>query len=95
MPLPDQPGAQQLVGIAAVSLGAAGADGDAPVAARLVDHPVWHADRGNSPQELAGNGVDVADIAAQPDGAAAGGGVPDVIEPGLIASVMQRGECVL
>ena len=87
-----QPGADEVVGVAAVGLGAAGAGGDAPVAARLVDHPVRHADRGDGAQELTGRGVDVADVAAEPDGAGAGGGVPDVIEPGVISGVMQRSE---
>ncbi len=40
----DEPGADELVGVAAVGLGAAGAGGGAPVAARLVDHPVRHPD---------------------------------------------------
>ena len=62
----DEPGADELVGVAAVGLGAAGAGGGAAVAARLVDHPVRHADRGDGAQELAGGGVDVADVAAQP-----------------------------
>ena len=56
----DEPGAEELVGVAAVGLGAAGADGGAAVAARLVDHPVGHADRGDGAQEFAGGGVDVA-----------------------------------
>ena len=88
----DEPGADEVVGVAAVGLGAAGAGGGAPVAARLVDHPVRHADRGDGAQELAGGGVDVADVAAQPDGAGAGGGVPDVIEPGVVSGVVQPGE---
>ena len=82
-----QPGADELVGVAAVGLGAAGAGGGAPVPARLVDHAVRHADRGDGAQELAGGRVDVADVAAQPDGAGAGGGVPDVIEPGAVPGV--------
>ena len=91
----DESGADELVGVAAVGLGAAGADGGAAVAARLVDHPVRHAERGDGAQELAGGGVDVADVAAQPDGAGAGGGVPDVIEPGVISGVSAaRRRCV-
>ena len=93
MPLPPiEPGADEVVGVAAVGLGAAGADGDAPVAAWLVDHPVRHADRGDGAQQLAGGGVDVADVAAQPDRAGAGGGGPDVIEPGVVSGVVQSGE---
>ena len=88
----DEPGADEVVGVAAVGLGAAGAGGGAPVAARLVDHPVRHADGGDGAQELAGGGVDVADVAAQPDGAGAGGGGPDVIEPGVVSGVVQPGE---
>ena len=91
----DEPGADDVVGVAAVGLGAAGAGGGAPVAAGLVDHPVGHADRGDGAQELAGHGVDVLDVAAQPDGAGAGGGVPDVIEPGVVSGVVQSGEYAL
>ena len=91
----DEPGADELVGVAAVGFGAAGAGGGAAVAARLVDHPVRHADRGDGAQELAGGGVDVADVAAQPDGAGAGGGVPDVTEPGVVSGVVQPGEDAL
>ena len=81
----DEPGADELVGVAAVGFGAAGAGGGAAVAARLVDHPVRHADRGDSAQELAGRGVDVADVATQTDGAGAGGGVPDMTEPAVVS----------
>src|SRR6185312_6139850 len=91
----DEPGADELVGVAAVGFGAAGAGGGAAVAARLVDHPVWHAEGGDGAQELAGGGVDVADVAAQLDGAGAGGGVPDVTEPGVVSGVMQPGEDAL
>ena len=88
----DESGADELVGVAAVGFGAAGAGGGAAVAARLVDHPVRHAEGGDGAQELAGGGVDVADVAAQLDGAGAGGGVPDVTEPGVISGVVQPGE---
>ena len=64
----DEPGAEEVVGVAAVGLGAAGAGGGAPVPACLVDGPVGHADRGDGAQQLAGRGVDVLDVAAQPDG---------------------------
>ena len=87
-----QPGADELVGVAPVGLGAAGAGGGAPVPARLVDHAVRHADRGDGAQELAGGRVDVLDVAAQPDGAGTGGGVPDVIEPGVVSGGVQPGE---
>ena len=59
-----QPGADELVSIAAVGFGAAGAGGDTPVAAGLVDHAVRHPQGGDGAQELAGGGVDVADVAA-------------------------------
>ena len=81
----DESGADELVGVTAVGLGAAGAGGGAAVAARLVDHPVRHAEGGDGAQELAGGGVDVADVAAQPDRAGADGGVPDVTEPGVVS----------
>jgi hypothetical protein len=87
-----QPGADDVVGVAAVGLGAAGADGDAPVAAGFVDHPVRHADRGNGSQELSGGRVDVLDVTVQPDRAGAGGGRPDVTEPGVVSGVMQPGK---
>ena len=87
----DEPGADELEGVAAVGLGAAGAGGGAAVPARLVDRPVRHADRGDGAQQLAGGGVDVADVAAQPDRAGASGGVPDVIEPGVVSGVVQSG----
>jgi hypothetical protein len=37
----------------------------------------------------------VADVAAQPDRAGTGGGVPDVIEPGLVPGMVQPGEDAL
>ena len=83
----DEPGADEVVGVTAVGLGAAGAGGGAPVSACLVDRPVRHADRGDGAQQFAGGRVDVLDVAAQPDGAGAGGGVPDVIEPGVVSGV--------
>jgi hypothetical protein len=55
---------------------------------RPVDRPVRHAQGGNGAQELPGSRVDVADAAAQPDGAGAGGGVPDVVEPGVVSGVV-------
>ena len=87
-----QPGADEVVGVAAVGFGAAGAGGGAAVAAGLVDHPVRHAEGGDGAQQLPGGRVDVADVAAQPDGAGAGGGGPDVIEPGLVSGVVPSGE---
>ena len=81
----DEPGADEVVGVAAVGFGAAGAGGGAAVAAGLVHHPVGHGVGGDGAQELAGGGVDVLDLAAEPDGAGAGGGVPDVVEPGVVA----------
>ena len=87
-----EPGADELVGVTPVGLGAARAGGGTPVAARLVDHAVRHADRGDGAQELAGGRVDVLDVAAQPDGAGTGGGVPDVIEPGTVPGGVQPGE---
>lgn len=81
----NQLGADQVVGVAAVGLRAAGAGGDAAVAARLVDRVVRHRVGGDGGQEFAGGGIDVLDVAVQPDGMGAGGGVPDVIEPGEVA----------
>ena len=91
----DQPGADDLEGVTAVGLGAAGAGGGAPVPACLVDRPVRHADRGDGAQQLAGRGVDVLDVAAQPDRAGTSGGVPDMIEPGVIPGVVHPGEDAL
>jgi len=62
-----EPGAQEMVGVAAVGLGAAGADGGAAVPAGLVDGPVGHAEGGDGAQQFAGGGVDVLDVAVQPD----------------------------
>src|SRR6185437_12570690 len=87
----DEPGPDELVGVAAVGLGAAGAGGEAAVAARLVDHSVRHAEGGDGAQELAGRGVDVADVAAQLDGTGAGSGMPDMTEPGVISGGVQPG----
>jgi hypothetical protein len=39
---------------------------------------------GDSAEELTSGGVDVADAAAQAYRAGAGGGVPDVIKPGVV-----------
>jgi hypothetical protein len=88
----DQPGADDVVGIAAVGLGAAGARGGSPVSAGLVDRPVRHADRGDGAQQFAGYGVDVLDVAVQPDGAGACRGRPDVIEPGVVSGAVESGE---
>ena len=88
----DEPSAQEVVGVAAVSLGAARAGGGSPVPACLVDRPVRHPDRGDDAQQLAGHGVDVLDVAAQPDRAGTGGGGPDVVEPGVVSGVVQSSE---
>jgi hypothetical protein len=88
----DQPGADDVVGIATVGLGTAGADRGTTVAARLIDSPVRHADRRDGTQQLASAGIDVLDVATQLDGATAGGGGPDVIEPGVVSGVVQVGE---
>ena len=79
-----QPGADQLVGVAPVGLGAGRADGGAAVPARGVDHPVRQGVGVEGAEDLAGGGVEVADGAAQADGAdaAAGGGGPG--EPGVV-----------
>ena len=81
----DESGADEVVGVAAVGFGAAGAGGGAAVAAGLVHHLVGHGVGGDGAQEFAGGGVDVLDLAAEPDGVGAGGGVPDVVEPGEVA----------
>ena len=73
-----EPGADQLVGVAPVGLGAGRADRGAAVPARGVDHPVGQGVGVQGAEDLAGGGVQVADRAAEPDGAdaAAGGGGP-------------------
>ena len=80
-----QSGADEVVGVAAVGFGAAGAGGGAAVAAGLVDHLVGQVVGGDGVQQLAGIRVDVLEVAVQPDGAGASGGVPDVVEPGEVA----------
>ena len=60
----DEPGTDEMVGVAAVSLGAAGAGGDAAVAAGLVDHAVRHSQGGDGTKEFTSGGVDVTDVAA-------------------------------
>ena len=87
-----QPGPDDLVGVAAVGFGAAGAGCDPAVAAGLVDGPVGHAEGGDGAEQLASAGVDVLDVAAEPDRAGAACGGPDVIEPGPVPGVVQRGE---
>ena len=57
----DEPGADEVVGVAAVGFGAAGAGGGAAVAAGLVHHLVGHVVGGDGAQEFAGGGVDVLD----------------------------------
>ena len=79
-----EPGADEVEGVAAVGLGAAGAAGGAAVAAGLVDGLVGQVVGADGAGYLAGRGVDVADVAAQQDGAGAGGGGPDVREPGVV-----------
>ena len=74
-----EPGADELVGVAAVGLGARRAHRCAAVPARDVDHPVRQGLGIQGADDLAGGGVDVADGAAQPDRpdaatAASGGG---------------------
>ena len=73
-----QPGADQLVGVAAVGLRAGGADRGAAVPARGVEHLVRQRLSVEGADDLAGGRVDVADGAVQPDRADAptGGGGP-------------------
>ena len=76
-----QPGADELVGVGAVGLGAGRADRGAPVPAREVDRLVRQVLGVQVAEDLPGGGVDVADGAAQPDRADApacgqGGGQP-------------------
>jgi hypothetical protein len=81
----DQAGADDVVGVAAVGLGAGGADGVAAVAARFVDHLVGHVAGGVGPQQFPGPDVDDTQITVQANGMGAPGGGPDVIEPGEVA----------
>jgi len=80
-----QAGADELVGVAAVGLGAGRAGRGAAVAAGLVNHPVRHAEGGYRAQQLAGARVDDPQISVQADGVGAPGGGPDVIEPAEVA----------
>ena len=86
-----QPGADQVEGVAAVGFGAAGAGGGAAVAAGLVDHVVGQVVGADRAGDLSGRGVDVADGAAQQDGAGAGGGGPHVGQPGVVGVQPDRG----
>ena len=80
----DQPGADDMVGVAAVGLGAGWAGRGPAVAARFVDHPVGHGFGGVGPEQLPGAGVDDAQVAVEADRVPASGGRPDVIEPGEV-----------
>ncbi len=80
----DQPGADDVVGVAAVGLGAGRARGQAAVAAGLVDHAIRHVPGGDRAEELAGAQVDGAEVPGQPDRVGASGRWPDVIKPGEV-----------
>ena len=82
----DQPGADELEGIAAVGLRAARAGGDAAVAAGFVDHPVRQGRGRQGGGDFPGGGVGVVDLAAEADGVGASGGGPDVIEPPVVGA---------
>ena len=79
---PTQPGANELEGVPSVGFGARRAGGDAAVAAGFVDDPVRQARGRQRRGDLAGGGIDPADLPAQADGMGASGGGPDVIQPG-------------
>jgi hypothetical protein len=79
-----QSGAEQVEGVAAVGFGAAGAGGSAAVAAGLVDRPVGQVVGADRAGYLASDLVDVADVTAQQYGPGAGGGGPDVRQPGVV-----------
>jgi hypothetical protein len=89
----DQPGADDVVGVAAVGLGAGAADRVAAVPACLVDHLVGYVAGGVGPKQLPGRRVDDAQVAVQTHRVSASGGGPDVIEPGEVAvtGARQRG----
>ena len=76
--------ADQVEGVAPVDLSAAGAGRRAAVTAGLVDHLVGQVIGADRAGDLAGGRVDVADGTAQQDGPGAGGGGPDVRQPGVI-----------
>ncbi|GFJ76468.1 hypothetical protein Phou_006480 [Phytohabitans houttuyneae] len=80
----DEAGADELVGVALVALGAGGADGGAAVAARLVDHPIRHAGRIDRGEDAAGVGLHGEAGAGEPDRPDASGGPAHVGEPVLV-----------
>ena len=71
-----EPGADQLVGVGPVGLGAGRADRGAAVPACGVDHPIGSVGSADNAEDFPGGGVDVVDLAAQADRprAAPGGG---------------------
>ena len=79
-----EPGADELVGVAAVGLGAGGADRGAAVPAGGVEHLVRQRLGVQSADDFTGGRVDVADGAVQPDraDAATRGGGPG--QPGVV-----------
>jgi hypothetical protein len=82
----DQASTQELVGVAAVDLGAGQADQGAAVAAGFVDVPVGQLCCGPPGEALAGGPVDGVDGAGQSDGSGAAGGGADVVvsRPGFV-----------
>ena len=86
-----EPGADELVGVGAVGLGAGRADRGAAVSAGQVDDLVRGVLGVQRAEDLAGAGVDVADGAAQPDGPDASAGVRARAEPGVV--VVAAGAC--
>ena len=85
-----QAGADELERVPAVGFGAGRAGGDAPVAACLVDHAVRQGRGVRGGQDLARARVDAVDVAVQADGVGAGGGGPDVIQPGGVGVRVDR-----
>ena len=80
----DQPGAEELEGVAAVGFGAGRAGGGAAVAAGFVDHAVRQGRGRGGGEDFPGGGVDAVDLAAEADRVGASGGGPDVIEPPIV-----------
>ena len=72
-----QPGADELVGVGPVGLGAGRAPGGAAGLARDGQDAAGFVDGGVAVQQFAGGAVDVVDAATQQDGLQASAGVPD------------------
>src|SRR5207248_9410102 len=78
-----QPGFDELVGVAAVDLGAGRAHRRTAVTARGVDDPVWHVGRGVGGDAVPGLVGDV-NVAVEADRVPAAGRGPDVVQPFVV-----------